>query len=173
MLSNIPSLSEIAEFILDHYCSDGYGEKSQAHAKKKSRSGVFLSNSLYVRKRSIKVSIKPSGILWCGKSCTTLCSYSVPVLRYTLLNLALTLLCLQWTQSLTHLSMCVIAQSYVITVIAFACYGSGHQAVTRTMLPSLDTVYLAGTLVTQPTQFTHTHKFGCTRCIQLSASQLM
>ena len=71
MLSNIPSLSEIAEFILDHYCSDGYGEKSQAHAKKKNRSGVFLSNSLYILKRSIKVSIKPSSILWCGKSCIT------------------------------------------------------------------------------------------------------
>ena len=63
MLSNISSLSEIAEFILDHYCSEGYGKKSQAHAKKKNRSGVFLSNSLYVLKQSIKVSINPSSIL--------------------------------------------------------------------------------------------------------------
>ena len=95
------------------------------------------------------------------------CSYSVPVLRCKLLNLALTLLCLHWTQSLTHLSMCVIAQSYVITVIAFACYGSGYQAVTRTMLSSLDTVYLAGTLVTQPTQFTHTHKINSSYMTQI------
>ena len=43
--------------------------------KKQNRSGVFFSNSLYVLKQSIKVSIKPSGILWRGKSCTTFWSY--------------------------------------------------------------------------------------------------
>ena len=64
---------------------------------------------------------------------------------------------------LYHVCNCTILHDNWFMVIVFACYGSGYQAVSRTMLPSLDRVFW--TRVTQLTQFTYTHTHTHTKLI--------